>query len=172
MDLSLSSQKFLSSFFNYLSASGVSDKSLKYYRSDISHFTGWIILKVRTWGVFAETVTEIIPFINNKLAQEYRHFLVQNHVSFKTINRRLSTLRHLARFLLLSQIVNFDFMNGISNIAGTSPQTTSIHPLLSQFQKELEDQKVSKNTVRNYISDVRHFINWLELKNQSNIASS
>ncbi|MBI2066142.1 site-specific integrase [Candidatus Woesebacteria bacterium] len=165
MDISLSSQKFLNSFLNYLSSSGVSDKSLKYYRSDISHFTGWIILKVRTWGIFAETVTEIIPFINTRLAYEYKIFLTQNNISPKTVNRRLSTLRHLSRFLLASQISNSDFMEGISNIDISPSRPQSIHPLVALFEKKLEAEKVSKNTVRNYISDVKHFINWLETRN-------
>jgi len=165
MDLSLSSQKFLNSFFDYLSSSGVSDKSLKYYRSDISHFTGWIILKVRTWGIFAETVTEIIPFINTRLAHEYKIFLTQNNISPKTVNRRLSTLRHLSRFLLASQIANSDFMEGIANIDISASHSPSIHPLITLFEKKLEAEKVSKNTVRNYISDVKHFINWLEIRN-------
>ncbi|KKT65655.1 MAG: hypothetical protein UW60_C0039G0008 [Candidatus Woesebacteria bacterium GW2011_GWA2_44_33] len=165
MDLSLSSQKFLNSFFDYLSSSGVSDKSLKYYRSDISHFTGWIILKVRTWGIFAETVTEIIPFINTRLAHEYKIFLTQNNISPKTVNRRLSTLRHLSRFLLASQIANSDFMEGIANIDISASHSPSIHPLITLFEKKLEAEKVSKNTVKNYISDVKHFINWLEIRN-------
>ena len=165
MDLSLSSQKFLNSFLNYLSSSGVSDKSLKYYRSDISHFTGWIILKVRTWGIFAETVTEIIPFINTRLAHEYKIFLTQNNISPKTVNRRLSTLRHLSRFLLASQIANSDFMEGIANIDISASHSPSIHPLITLFEKKLEAEKVSKNTVKNYISDVKHFINWLEIRN-------
>lgn len=149
---------------------GISPNSVKYYRSDLSHFSGWMMLKVRTWGIFAETVNEIIPFINNKLAQEYKNFLIENHIPFKTINRRLSTLRHLARFLLLSQIVNFDFMNGISNIAAVA-YSASIHPLLAEFEKKLEAEKVSKNTVKNYISDIRHFLNWLE-SNKSAVAQN
>lgn len=167
MDISLNSDKSLKSFFEYLSKRSLSSKTLKFYKSDLSHFAGWMMFKVRTWGIFAETVNEIIPFINNKLAQEYRHFLVQNHVPSKTINRRLSTLRHLARFLLLSQIVNFDFMNGISNISTVTNDFTSIHPLLAEFEKKLEAEKVSKNTVKNYVSDIRHFINWLETNHQS-----
>jgi site-specific recombinase XerD len=171
MDISLNSDKFLKSFFEYLSKGGISTNTLKFYKSDLSHFTGWMMFKVRSWGIFAETVNEIIPFINNKLAQEYRHFLVQNHVPFKTINRRLSTLRHLARFLLLSQIVNFDFMNGISNISTVTNDSTSIHPLLAEFKKKLEAEKVSENTVKNYVSDIRHFINWLE-SNKSAVAQN
>lgn len=171
MNISLNSEKFLKSFFEYLGKRGISPNTLKFYKSDLSHFTGWMMLKARTWGIFAETVIEIIPFINKKLAQEYRHFLVQNHVPFKTINRRLSTLRHLARFLLLSQIVNFDFMNGISNISTVTNDSTSIHPLLAEFEKKLEAEKVSKNTVKNYVSDIRHFINWLE-SNKSAVAQN
>lgn len=171
MDISLNSDKFLKSFFEHLTKGGISSNTLKSYKSDLSHFSGWMMFKVRTWGIFAETVIEIIPFINNKLAQEYRHFLVQNQVPFKTINRRLSTLRHLAQFLLLSQIVNFDFMNGISNISTVTNDSTSIHPLLAEFEKKLEAEKVSKNTVKNYVSDIRHFINWLE-SNKSAVAQN
>ena len=165
MNLSLNSNKFLASFLSYLSTAGVSDSSLKDYRSDISHFTGWTILKVRSLGIFAESLTEVIPFINTKLAHDYKNFLTQNNISPKTINRRLSTLRHLSRFLLASQISDSDFMEGILNITGGTHQAPLIHPLLSQFQKDLEAEKVSKNTVKNYLSDVKHFINWLETRN-------
>jgi len=114
MNLSLNSDKFLEYFFDYLSKSGVSSNSFKYYRSDISHFSGWMILKVRTWGIFAESILEVIPFIKASLAGEYRDFLIKNNVSPKTVNRRLTSLRHLSRFLILSQISAFDFMEGKS----------------------------------------------------------
>jgi len=29
----------------------------------------------------------------------------------------------------------------------------------------LEAEKVSKNTIKNYLSDIKHFINWLETRN-------
>ncbi|KKU01364.1 MAG: hypothetical protein UX88_C0042G0002 [Candidatus Woesebacteria bacterium GW2011_GWC2_47_16] len=164
MDISLNSKKFLVSFLNYLSTAGVSDNSLKYYRSDISHFTGWAIFKVRALGIFAESLTEILPFINAGLAREYKIFLTQNNTP-RTVNRRLSTLRHLSRFLLTSQLSNSDFMEGILNITGDTHQAPLIHPLLSQFKKNLEAEKVSKNTIKNYLSDIKHFINWLETRN-------
>ena len=172
MNLSLNSDKFLEYFFDYLSKSGVSSNSFKYYRSDISHFSGWMILKVRTWGIFAESILEVIPFIKASLAGEYRDFLIKNNVSPKTVNRRLTSLRHLSRFLILSQISAFDFMEGISNVSLSHTQKGfSIHPLLPQFQKELENQKVSKNTIKNYLSDIRHFLNWIEANKESSVSS-
>lgn len=173
MDTLTNSDKFLEYFFNYLAKSGVSDSSFKYYRSDISHFSGWMILKIRTWGIFADSLLEITPFIKGSLVAEYRDYLIKNAVSPKTINRRLSSLRHLSRFLILSQISDSDFMDGISNVSlSFSQKSFLIHPLLPQFQKELESQKVSKNTIKGYLSDIRHFLNWIEVNQQSNISNS
>jgi site-specific recombinase XerD len=56
-------------------------------------------------------------------------------------------------------------MDGITNIS--TKKTLSTYPFIIQFEKHLEAEKVSKNTVKNYISDVKQFISWLEEKNQS-----
>ena len=166
MNISLNPDNVSGSFYEYLGRMGISPNSVKYYRSDLSHFSGWLILKIRAWGVFAESMSEVIPFLSTKIAQEYRSFLTQNGIPPKTVNRRLSTLRHLSRFLVLSQISNSDFMEGISNISIGSFQSSSIHPLLLGFQRRLEAEKVSNNTIKNYLSDIGHFINWLETNNK------
>jgi site-specific recombinase XerD len=173
MPISLSQNKLSKAFYDYLSVSGISSKSLKFYVSDLSHFTGWVILKVRSWGVFAETLSEILPFIDSKLAREYRSFLLHNDISPRTVNRRLSTLRHLARFFVLSQLASSDFMDGIENIdISASSRTLSMHPLIAEFEKKLEADKVSPNTIKNYLSDIKHFINWLETRSQQTLTTN
>lgn len=168
-----SPNKITKAFYEYLSSSGIADKSLKFYVSDLSHFTGWVILKVRSWGVFAETLSEILPFIDSKLAHEYRSFLSHNDISPKTVNRRLSTLRHLARFLMHSQLASSDFMEGVGNIdISASPKDLSMHPLVAEFEKRLEAEKVSPNTIKNYLSDIKHFINWLETRSQQTLTTN
>jgi len=149
-------------FLDYLKDLGISPKSHKNYRSDISHFSGWFLLTVRKWGVVTSEFSEAIPFINQKSAKEYRHFLIKNKVADKTINRRLSTLRHLSRFLTATQILNFDFMDGITNISLVSG--TDTYPLLPQFEKFLSKEKASNNTIRNYVNDVKQFLAWMESK--------
>ena len=152
--------KLTKDFFEYLESLDVSKKTLKNYRSDISHFSGWLFLRLRHWGVIAEELTDTFPFLNPKLASEYKKFLIENKTAEKTVNRRLSTLRHLARFLTASQILDFNFMDGTTNIS-TLPEPR-IHPLISRFETYLEEEKVSHNTVKNYLSDIKQFISWIE----------
>jgi site-specific recombinase XerD len=149
-------------FFEYLNNLGISSKSLKFYRSDLSHFTGWLLLKIRSFGASAERLVETIPFINNKLASEYKEYLVNNQVALKTVNRRLSTLRHLSRFFIETQILDFDFMQNLSNLDINAQNPHDLKPIIADFQKHLEDQNVSHNTIKNYLSDIKQFVSWLE----------
>jgi site-specific recombinase XerD len=147
-------------FNKYLSNLGISPKSHKNYRSDISHFTSWLILKVRSFGSYIETLAEGVPFLNNNLAHEYKNYMLENKVSLKTVNRRLSTLRHLSRFLVAGQIIDTDFVSGIENATEFKKVD-----MVDEFKSYLESEKISKNTVKNYISDVKQFLSWLESKN-------
>lgn len=148
-------------FIKYLNSLGISPKSHKNYRSDLTHFTGWLILKVRSFGSYVETLTEALPFLNTNLIHEYRGYMFENQTPEKSINRRLTTLRHFSRFLLGAQIIDLDFMDGIENISASNSPVPSIK-ILEEFRSYLEAEKVSKNTAKNYISDIRQFLAWLE----------
>lgn len=151
-------------FQNHLLARGITNKSLRNYKSDLSHFLGWAILKLKSYGSYIEDLTELIPFLSPGLAVEYKNFLSENLIPLKTINRRLSTLRHLAKFLIINQILGFNFMDGIQNIGISIRKKTSSSDLIDDFVSHLKDQKISKNTIKNYASDVRQFLTWLEEK--------
>lgn len=153
-------KNILEKFENYLLNSVcIAEKSLKFYRSDFNHFNAWLILKIKTLGVMADDFMETIPFISKPLASEYKKYLLSNNIPTKTINRRLSTLRHLSRFLVSSQIIDSDFMEGQVNV----PEAHSYSlEALQNFAKFLEKEKVSKNTSKNYLSDLRQFFTWLE----------
>src|SRR3989344_8911537 len=103
-------------FQNYLKTKDLSLKSLKNYKSDITHFTGWSILKLKALGSYVENLEEITPFLSSKFINEYTGYMLENSIPNKSINRRLSTLRHLSKFLVSSQVIGFDFMNGIENV--------------------------------------------------------
>ncbi|MDP3245290.1 MAG: site-specific integrase, partial [bacterium] len=91
-------------------------------------------------------------------AHEYKKFLIENKTPAKTINRKLSTLRNLSRFLIISQIINFDFTEDLTNITTAGEERLQIHPLVVGFQKHLEAEKVSASTIKNYLADIRQFI--------------
>ncbi len=157
-------------FSKYLINLGISAKSHKNYRSDISHFSGWLILKVRSFGSYIETLTQGVPFLSQDMAREYKGYMVENAVPLKTANRRLSTLRHLSRFLVASQVSDTDFMTGIENLIPAREIKVlklSNHPSIDEFKSYLEAEKISSNTIKNYLSDIKQFMAWLEV-NQSN----
>jgi len=149
-------------FVKYLDSLGLSPKSHKNYRSDLSHFLSWAILKIRSFGSYVESLSEIVPFLTNGLAREYKDYMNENTAPPKTINRRLSTLRHLSRFLTASQIADSDFMNGIENVGTSQKKKPAIEPVIANFRSYLEAEKVSPNTIKNYLSDIKQFMNWLE----------
>jgi site-specific recombinase XerD len=160
------SDKISNDFIHYLNNLGISNNSLKFYRSDLAHFTGWLLLKIRSLGAVAEQLIEAIPFINNRLANEYKEFLVLNNVANKTINRRLSTLRHLSRFFIQSQVLDFDFMEDLGNVGLQTLKSKKVYPIFAEFEKHLHQEKVSPNTIKNYLSDIKQFISWLEQEQQ------
>ena len=160
--MSAKNSNILQNFLKYLTDLGISHKSHKNYRSDISHFSSWFMSNVRKWGVITDEFSETIPLLNHESASEYRQFLIAKKVADKTINRRLSTLRHLSRFLTATQILDFNFMEGIVNISQTSDSNN--YPLLSQFAKHLGNEKASSNTIKNYVNGVKQFLSWVENK--------
>jgi site-specific recombinase XerD len=149
-------------FGDYLTGLGISPKSHKNYRSDLSHFSGWVILRIRSFGSYIESLTEAVPFLNSTVAKEYRSYMEENKIPVKTINRRLSTLRHFAKCLVSLQTLDADFMNGVENIATNPQKRTSIGPIVENYRSYLEAENVSQNTVKNYLSDVRQFLAWVE----------
>lgn len=159
-------------FFEYLTNLGLSSKSHKNYRSDLGHFSGWLIFKIRSFGSYIESLTEALPFLSKDIANEYRSYMIANKIPAKTINRRLSTLRHLSRFLVKTDAVSLDFMNGIGNLALHQKRTVSVNPIIEEYQGYLEANKISKNTIKNYTSDVRQFFAWVEANRESMIRNS
>lgn len=152
-------------FLDYLRNTKLSAKTFKNYKSDINHFTAWLILKLRSLGISADRLSETIPFITKKTASEYKLYLSQNGISTNTVNRRLSTLRHLAYFLTEIQILDFDFVQDVVNIPSSKKQDVS--PIVISFQKHLQEEKVSKNTIKNYVSDIKQFLAWIEANNKT-----
>lgn len=150
-------------FIKFLENLSVSQKTLKNYKSDITHFTAWIILKVKSLGSSAENLSEAVPFINSNSASEYKAFLIKNNYPAKTINRRLSTLRHFAQSLIKFELLDFNFTDSITNLPLSQPSPAK--SFIVQFEKHLNNQKISKNTLKNYLSDIRQFLTWIEKQN-------
>jgi len=153
----------IKNFLKHLIDEGKSAVSVKNYKSDIAHFLAWAVLRLKSFGTYAENFIEITPFINHDFFTSYKSFMVENQTKIKTINRRLSTLRSFSRHLTSLQVLDLDFMEGIQNVGIGTPTKTQekTQDIVDKFRESLsKNKKASPNTVKNYISDVRSFLAW------------
>lgn len=155
-----------SAFISFLTAKGASGKTQKNYWSDVNDFISWFF-----------TVTKPIIDNNNHRPGSLLQSLSTNHVhnyiqhlqkqsiSVATINRRLSSLRIFFNCAIEMTWMNYHPMEQIANIKMARPGNQSKHAhLLLRFEDHLHKQHVGKVTVKNYMSDVRGFLHWLETK--------
>lgn len=160
----------INNFLQKLQNEGKSKVSIKNYKSDILHFIAWSVLKLKTFGTYADSASEICPFIDAKFFNEYKNYLVENNVKAKTINRRLSTLRNFSKFLYSEHLIDEDYMQGIQNvgIGILSSVQEKTQDIVDRFRESLaKDNKASENTIKNYVADVKSFLNWIASDNNS-----
>jgi site-specific recombinase XerD len=153
--------RITSDFTNYLASCGLSKNSIRFYKSDLSHFTAWVIFKVKALGVTAESLQETVPFLKPSVAFDYKKSLSENNAAAKTINRRLSTLRRFSQFLFESKAIAVDFAKEVENIQQQAKNSNSQLKLTENFEEYLRKEKAAENTVKSYVADVKHFLDWI-----------
>lgn len=138
----------------------VSGKTLRNYRADLSHFSAWASLHLKTKGVTVNDLDQLVPHLSAQLIANYKGYHLENNMPGATVNRRLSTLRNLARFLVSSGILAEDPTKPISNIKRELCQGEKVVLIVDEFKKSLAKENISKITLKNYVSDIRHFLSW------------
>lgn len=154
-----------SDFQKYLQNLKISSRSIKNYKSDIAHFISWAKKQMNKVGTSIESLEDLIPFLSFEFANKYLNSMIEGAIPQKTINRHLSSMRHLSKFLIELGYFDFDFMNETQNVskkASKSPNSFANHVSIIEFKSYLEAEKVSNNTIKNYLSDIRQFMDWLD----------
>lgn len=154
----------MKSFSAYLSSENLSSVSQKNYLADLRHFLGWFIFTLSRnrkteAGKFNPS---LLRLINEALISDYKKFLVVNKVATKTVNRRLSTLRKFGEFCLKQGLISENPAKKVNNQPLEVSYEDKGQEILREFKKALEEEKVAESTVKNYLADVRQFINWVE----------
>lgn len=137
-------QEIIIKFSNFLVSKGVSPKSLKFYRSDLLNYLN-----------FSDPNTQYSAGSINSYLK-----LITSHSSVKTVNRKLSTLRRFSEFLLSQGITSSDFTAEIKNLTGDDDKERFLASSIDSFDRFLINQKVSKSTRSNYLSDINKYLSW------------
>jgi site-specific recombinase XerD len=153
--------ELLISFNEFLDKGSISKGSLRNYRSDINLFLSWLFQKLDSIGTHISKISESIPFLNESIVNDYITLLRQKKLPAPSINRRLSSLRHFSKFLVVRQITVSDFMEGIGNVGIEKSNRPNYQPLIDKYSRFLTGSQLSPNSRRNYVSDARGFVSWL-----------
>ncbi len=159
------SQTLLSSFQLYLKAQKKKENTIRNYLQDSEHFFSWLASQIKNSSLQAllSEPNKVSQNITARKLIDYRRFLEKNEVSPTTINRRLSSLRQLTKFFLSQGWLKEDPTKKLTNIS-KEIETDKTSQILERFAKALKEEGKNQTTIRNYLSDVRGFLEWREEK--------
>jgi len=148
---------FEASFKKFLIAENLSPVTLKNYLSDLRHFLGWSILKLKSKNekINLENINylDFLEKINEPIIEEYKNYLIINSIPLKTINRRLSTIRKFFSFCISQGWLNQNPAKKIKN------ENFNKEEILKSFQEDLKKENLDQNTIKSYLITIREFLN-------------
>lgn len=151
---------------------GVSGKTLRNYRADLGHFSRWAQTHLASQYFSVTDLEGLLPHFTGALIATYREHQVVSQVPQSTTNRRLSTLRNLSKFLVHAGFLQHNPAQLISNVKHEPSREEKIQAMVAEFAKHLEEEGVTRTTAKNYLSDVRHFLAWIEKDNKKELPGS
>ena len=158
----LSSMNLPENFKTYLKFKGASTVTIKNYAVDCKHFLRWLYQKTKV-NYRLVGGKEIFSLFTSENLKAYKNNLCQSNTSLATVNRRFSTLRKFGEFAnsrgWLSENPALKIKNAV--LQKTDDKNAGLKIMLG-FKKYLEREKISPVTVKNYLSDLRHFLSWLK----------
>ncbi len=155
----------LAQFKNYLKKQNLSSVSVRNYLADVRRFLRWT-KKISPKGVTpCENLNPSKGVTPNEIGlQSYRQHLIDSNTSLKTANRYLSSLRKFGQFLQESGLAEKNPAEGLESVKLPAASSQQPEKIISDFEKDLLEEKLSAATVKNYLVDTRQFLDWLENK--------
>lgn len=139
-----------------------SPNTVKNYLSDLRHFFSWAnsetsFEKNQKTGF---QVNKITP----QLLTKYQKHLLTESIAKSTQKRRLATIRVFCQFCLKQGFLAQNPATELDNYSKTSSKDNVINISLAKFEAWLKIQGSSKNTVKNYLADVKSYLKWATLR--------
>jgi site-specific recombinase XerD len=147
-------------FKNYLEQQGVSKNTRKNYLADFGQFLGW--LKQKTGTSYGGAGLSLLGLFTLETFSEYKANLLRIRTPLATINRHLSTLRKFCAFAKTQGWLKENPASEIKNVSKPTEQRPT-ELVIKNFRDHLQKERVSPMTIRNYLSDIRHFLAWLKV---------
>lgn len=137
-------------FHHYLTAqkTPVSENTLRNYLSDLKKFISWYELTInKKFDPSSITSSDI---------EKYEQSIVSQTKGSSSLERSRASLR---KFFTLATI-HGQISNSPFTTARPPSQTNPFH--INEFKYALLSQKKGESTIRNYLIDIEHFLNWIK----------
>jgi len=163
MVIPMNNKQITKPFTLYLKSQRVSNITLRNYSSDINHFLDWFNSPLSDPYKIAQSITE-------EALKKYQQFLQENNIAISTTNRRFSALRQLGRFFIFQ---GWSKKNPVKKVGNITAKKENNFPqqLMEKFAKSLKNEGKNKTTIRNYVSDVKGYLEWSKINLKSQITS-
>ena len=153
------------SFRIYLTAGNkkIQPVTTKNYLSDLRHFLGWLVLRLKSNNVELSEVTSesLSQHLTNADVAQYKAYLQENDTPIKTINRRLSTLRKFCSFCVSQQWMAENPAKSVKNII--APENAVEKELrndliLEDFKNSLKKEGLDLQESQNITQTIKEFL--------------
>ena len=164
------------SFIRFLNSGNrsLSIVTIKNYISDLRHFFGWFIFRLKASQDYSHYVEKldlpalITRCLDKLIVAQYRSYLIENKIPLQTANRRLSTLRKLSMFFISQRWINENPTLNLRNITNKIEkdknkdyiQTDTSGLIINEYKKALESQNLNIQGIKRYLDDVNEFISF------------
>ena len=128
----------------------LSPSTIKNYLSDTKHFLTYIKTTYQEPNIKPNHITPVN--IKNYLDQLSKTY------PYTTLKRRFSSLKRFTNFLYLTKLLNADPIKHL-NLNNTKKNTTT-SKILDTFKSFLKSEGLSNSTIKNYTSDINHYLLW------------
>src|SRR5581483_8923861 len=136
-------------FKRYLEAGNTSKSTVKNYKADVAQFFQWFETEFKT---------NFNPSSVNQLTlQNYSNFQRSHNISARSVKRHISSIKKFMSFL---KTVGYEVSEDVFQKKDTDQPSDPWK--LKEFKEFLYNNNASALTIKNYINDVRLFLQWAE----------
>lgn len=100
--------------------------------------------------------------------------LIESYITYlsdkNNSKRYLASLSTFCRFLLNQHITDSNLFKQANKSVGKGLHDSSseLEDILMQYKEQLEKENKSSHTIKNYINDIRQYLDWIKLNGISN----
>ncbi len=153
------------SFSSFLTAGNktIQPVSIKNYRSDLRHFLGWLVLRLKSEDIPYETFNSDILLtqtITIERIQQFKAYMLENKLAINTVNRRLSTARKFCSFGITQGWIKENPAKSVQNEIPSGVDEEEVLKddlMLEQYQADSRQSGLDHSEAENELTVIRSY---------------